>query len=58
MVLKPYLDEFKDKIEINYVPHIPYKDFKSFLSKSSFDIGLAPLIDTGFSCYKYFNKYQ
>ena len=55
--LEPDLDEFKDKIDVNYVPHMPYKDFKKFLGMSGFDIGLAPLVDTGFACYKYFNKY-
>lgn len=55
--LKPNMKEFKNKIEINYVSHMPYRDFKKKLGMSGFDIGLAPLVDTGFACYKYFNKY-
>lgn len=57
MGLEPNMDEYHDMIEIHYVSHMPYKEFKKYLATSSFDIGLAPLVDTGFACYKYFNKY-
>lgn len=57
MALKPDLSEYKDKLEINYVPHMPYYEFKKYMADGHFDIGLAPLEDGGFSTYKYFNKY-
>lgn len=57
IALHPDLDEYKEKIEINYVPHMSYEEFKSFFYNSHFDIGIAPLDENGFSKYKYFNKY-
>lgn len=57
MALKPDMGKYKDKIEVNYVPHMPYYEFKKYMADMHFDIGLAPLEDSGFSAYKYFNKY-
>lgn len=57
MALRPDMSELEESFEIHFVPHMPYKDFKHFLGTEGFDIGLAPLTDTGFSKYKYFNKY-
>lgn len=57
MALHPDMSEFEDVFDVHYVPHMPYKDFKQYLGTEGFDIGLAPLTDTGFSKYKYFNKY-
>ena len=57
MALHPDMSDFHKLIETHYVPHLPYLEFKSYLGKEGFDIGLAPLTDTGFSKYKYFNKY-
>ena len=55
--LKPNLKEYEGKIEINYVPHMPFEDFLKYIRNEHFDIGLAPLDEQGFSKYKYFNKY-
>lgn len=57
MALKPDMSEYKDKLEINYVPHMPYYEFKKYMADEHFNIGLAPMEDSGFSAYKYFNKY-
>lgn len=57
MALCPNLDAISDDIKIIYVPHLPYREFKKYMGTEYFDIGLAPLLDTGFSIYKYFNKY-
>jgi len=57
MALKPDLSKYKDKLKINYIPHMPYYEFKKYMAEKHFDIGLAPLEDGGFSAYKYFNKY-
>ena len=57
MALHPDMSEFEQDIDIHFVPHMPYKEFKQYLGTDGFDIGLAPLTDTGFSKYKYFNKY-
>lgn len=55
--LKPDLSEYMDKLEVHYIPHMPYEKFKQYMRDNKFDIGLAPLDDEGFSVYKYFNKY-
>lgn len=57
MALKPDMSEFESSFDITFVPHLPYKEFKKFLGAEGFDIGLAPLVDEGFSKYKYFNKF-
>lgn len=55
--LKPDLEEYTQQLDIHYVPHMVYSDFKKYMIKENFDIGLAPLESQGFSTYKYFNKY-
>ena len=57
MALHPDMSEFDGVFDIHFVPHMPYNDFKQYLGTEGFDIGLAPLTDSGFSKYKYFNKY-
>ena len=57
MALKPDMSEFESSFDITFVPHLPYKEFKRFLGTEGLDIGLAPLVDEGFSKYKYFNKF-
>lgn len=57
MSLKPDLKEYEDKMEVVYVPHLPYSEFKRYLGTEQIDIGLAPLDNEGFSQYKYYNKY-
>ena len=57
MALRPELKEYEDKFEINYVPHMPFDEFLDYIGKQGFSIGLAPLVNEGFSRYKYFNKF-
>lgn len=55
--LHPSLDDIKYPIDVHYVPHLSYSEFKRYLGTEVFDIGLAPLDTEGFSNFKYFNKY-
>lgn len=48
----------KDTCKVIYVPHMPVEQFREYLRKQNFDIGIAPLIDDiEFSRCKYFNKF-
>lgn len=55
--LKPDLKAYESKMEINYIDHICYADFKKLLAEEKYDIGIAPIDNGGFSQYKYFNKF-
>lgn len=44
-------------VNINFVSHMTYPEFRNFMNTSDFYIGLAPLDEEGFNKYKYFNKY-
>ena len=45
--------------KIKYVPHMSLKEFKTYLWKQNFDIGVAPLPDNDEFCKcKYFNKFM
>ena len=57
LALQPNISEISNVLKIIYVSHMPYNEFKHYMGTEPFDIGLAPLLDTGFSVYKYFNKY-
>lgn len=57
LAVKPDLSQYENSIEIHYIPHMDYEHFLEYLSSGNFDIGLAPLDDSGFAKYKYFNKY-
>lgn len=57
MALKPDLTDVKCDMDINYIKHLDFKEFRNFLWREGFDIGIAPLVNGGFSQYKYFNKY-
>jgi len=57
IALHPKFEGHEGKMEIVYVPHMPYYEFKYFMGTEHFDIGLAPLLDSDFSKSKYFNKY-
>lgn len=53
----PALGAYADGIEVTYVPSLPFDEYRRYVSANAFDIGLAPLPDTEFHRYKYFNKY-
>ena len=57
MALKPDLTDVKCDMDINCIEHLNFKEFRNFLWKEEFDIGIAPLVKGGFSQYKYFNKF-
>lgn len=57
MALKPDISEYEGKLEIKCVEHMHFKEFREYLAKEHFDIGIAPLDGIGFSRYKYFNKF-
>ena len=57
LAVRPDLKEYEDRLEIHYVPHLPFEDFLEYIANEHFDIGLAPLDEDGFFKYKYFNKY-
>lgn len=55
--LHPDLYAYENSISINYVPHMPYKEFREYINNRHYLIGLAPIGDLEFSKYKYCNKY-
>jgi glycosyltransferase involved in cell wall biosynthesis len=55
--LKPDLKQFEDKMCIEFINTLSYKQYSSLMKDSQFDIGIAPLISGGFNNYKYYNKY-
>ena len=44
-------------VECEYIPGMPLREYREFMKKSHFDIGLAPLHNDDFSKCKYFNKF-
>lgn len=55
--LHPDLSEYEKAVQINYIPHMPYPEFRKFINERHYSIGLAPISDDEFSKYKYCNKY-
>ena len=53
----PDLREFENEVEIRYIKGMPLQEYRAFMQKESFDVGLAPLFDNPFSRCKYINKY-
>ena len=53
------IGEHHGKYKIKYVPHMSLGEFKQYLWKQNFDIGVAPLPDNDDFCKcKYFNKFM
>lgn len=57
LTLKPDITKLKDNMKVVLVDHMTYPEFREFMRKGRFDIGLAPLCEKEFSGYKYINKY-
>lgn len=57
MALKPDLSAYEKDMDIRYIEHMYFKEFREFVADQHFDIGIAPLDGIGFSRYKYFNKF-
>lgn len=53
----PALGSYANDIDVTYVPSLSFDEYRHYVSSNVFDIGLAPLPDTKFHRYKYFNKY-
>lgn len=53
----PKIDKSKFRFEINYYNSRPLEEYRQFMKKMNFDIGVSPLHDNSFSNCKYFNKY-
>lgn len=45
------------KLPIKHVNSMPYEEYRNYMKTNSFDIGLAPLIESEMVKSKYFNKY-
>ena len=46
-----------DNVEINYIPTMPFKEYREYMNTHDFDMGIAPIFNDEFSKCKYFNKY-
>ncbi|MBA4347987.1 MAG: hypothetical protein C0413_03955 [Clostridiales bacterium] len=53
----PDMSDIHDSLQVEYVEHIPLKEFRAFIRRQRFDFGIAPLTEGGFFQYKYFNKF-
>ncbi len=55
--VKPKVDIKQYKMHFNYVEYMSYEDYCEYMLANNFDIGIAPLEDSKFNNYKYYNKY-
>lgn len=53
----PNCGELEKNVQVNYVNGMPLLEYREFMKKSKFDIGLSPLEATNFTKCKYYNKY-
>lgn len=53
----PNCKELEKNVQVNYVNGMPLPEYREFMEKSKFDIGISPLEATKFTRCKYFNKY-
>ena len=53
----PEIDIEKYTMEIIYQRGLPFFEYREYMRKQRFDIGLAPLFENDFTKCKYFNKY-
>lgn len=53
----PELNQYKDKMDIEYYPPMTLKKYRQFMLEKKYDIALAPLNKDDFSKCKYFNKF-
>ena len=54
---EPEIDVGEYNSQIEYIPSMSLEDYKTFMGKNNFSIGLAPLLESSFTARKYFNKY-
>lgn len=54
---KPNFANYKETIDLRYIDIMPLTEYRKHMSDVHYDIGLAPLIETEFSKYKYYNKF-
>lgn len=53
----PNCKGLEKKVQVNYVKGMSLIEYRKFMEKRKFDIGIAPLEDNNFTKCKYFNKY-
>ena len=55
--LYPEIQQFADKIDVKIVSSMPLLEYRKYMQKQRFDIGLAPLVTNDFTKCKYYNKF-
>ena len=50
-------DDLPHNLQVEYIPTMPFKDYRNYMSLHDFDIGLAPIFEDEFSKCKYINKF-
>lgn len=55
--VRPTIDTSKYSFPIKYHSFLPFLEYRKFMLKNHYDIGIAPLEDDIFCACKYFNKY-